>query len=183
MMAWKSDAGCSSMASILRRPLPVPVNSLERSSFSSVVTASKAKRPVRRSSSGTDTCRGAGFGGRKRDCSRVSAGSCYAGGFIPYSLQHDGPFYVRNHIGGDFEAKIFPGSIEHARGLAAERVVTNPISSADRDLLQDYQRRELRGRPLDGVFTLRVWEEPGVNFAAIEDVQLVLKYRYWTRFE
>jgi hypothetical protein len=122
-------------------------------------------------------------GTKTRDCSRVSAGSCYAAGFIPYSIQHDGPFFVRNHIGGDFEAKIFPGAIEHARGLAAERVVTNPISSADRDLLQDYQRRELRGRPLDGVFTLRVWEEPGVSFSAIEDVQLVLKYRYWTRFE
>ena len=30
---------------------------------------------------------------------------------------------------------------------------------------------------------MRVWEEPGVNFDGIEDVQIVLDYRYWTRFE
>jgi hypothetical protein len=30
---------------------------------------------------------------------------------------------------------------------------------------------------------LRIWDEPGVNFEAITDVQLSLKYRYWTRFQ
>jgi hypothetical protein len=45
-----------------------------------------------------------------------------------------------------------------------------------------YSRVELRGRPLDGTFVLRVWEEPGLDFDAIEDVQLLVKYRYWPRF-
>jgi hypothetical protein len=36
---------------------------------------------------------------------------------------------------------------------------------------------------MDGTFLIRVWEEPGVDFNAIEDVQVVLKYRYWTRFD
>ena len=44
-------------------------------------------------------------------------------------------------------------------------------------------RREFQGRPLDGTFVLRVWEEPGMNFDALEDVQLALEYRYWTRFK
>jgi hypothetical protein len=75
---------------------------------------------------------------------------------------------------------VFDGSIEHARGLALERYITNPISSTDRELLKDYMRAEFAGRPLDGNFTVRVWEEPGVDLEAIEDVQLVLNYRYWT---
>jgi hypothetical protein len=90
---------------------------------------------------------------------------------------------VRNHAGQDVQAFLFDGRIEHARGLATERYLTNPLSTTDRELLTDYMRPELEGRPLDGTFTVRVWEEPGVNVDAIEDVQLLLKYRYWTRFQ
>ncbi len=119
-----------------------------------------------------------------RDCSDSQTPSaCYGGGFIPYSLEHIGPYYVRNHLGQDYLAKLFDGNIEHARGLAAERYITNPLSSADRELLGDYMREELRGRPMDGTFLIRVWEEPGVDFSSIDDVQVVLKYRYWTRFD
>lgn len=117
-----------------------------------------------------------------RDCDD-SVSSCYTQGTIPYTISHDGPYYVRNHEGADYEAKLFPGWIEHARGLAAERVITNPISTADRALFQDFIRSELSGRPLDGLFTVRVWDEPGVNFSAVEDVQIVLNYDYWTRFK
>ena len=63
-----------------------------------------------------------------------------------------------------------------------ERYITNPIASTDRDLLQDYMRTEFAGRPLDGNFAVRIWEEPGVNAEAIEDVQLIVNYRYWTAF-
>ena len=108
--------------------------------------------------------------------------ACYAGGFIPYSIVHAGPYYVRNHRGTDYEAKLFTGLIEHARGLATERYVTNPMSDADRSLITPYFREELQGRPLDGDYVLRVWDEEGVEFNRIEDVQLVLNYRYWTRF-
>lgn len=109
--------------------------------------------------------------------------TCHSGGFVPYSIEHNGPFFVRTHDGRDFRAYVFDGRIEHARGLAAERYLTNPLSSTDRDLLSDYMRPELQGRPLDGNFTVRVWDEPGVNISAIQDIQLVLKYKYWTRFE
>jgi hypothetical protein len=119
-----------------------------------------------------------------RDCANSATPStCYAGGFFSYSLEHGGPYMVRNHMGQDFRADLFKGRIENARGLASERYVTNPISSADRSLMEQYMRKEMRGRPLDGTFTLRVWEESGVNFDAVEDVQIVLDYRYWTRFD
>jgi hypothetical protein len=45
-----------------------------------------------------------------------------------------------------------------------------------------YVRSEFRGRPLDGNFALRVWDE-GITIDAIQDVQLYIKYRYWTRFD
>ena len=56
------------------------------------------------------------------------------------------------------------------------------MGEADRQLIEPYLRSELNGRPLDGEFILRVWDEPGVNFNAIQDVQLLIDYGYWTRF-
>lgn len=108
--------------------------------------------------------------------------TCYSAAFFPYSLRHEGPYVVRNFAGGDFTVNLFTANIEHARGLAAERYLTNPLSDSDESLIQQYIRTEFQGRPIDGNFTLRVWDEPGVQFDAIQDVQIVLKYRYWTRF-
>jgi hypothetical protein len=123
-------------------------------------------------------------GSGTRDCADASLPStCYNAGFIPYSLTHQGPYMVRNHLGQDYEAKLFTGNIEHARGLAAERYLSNPMSDEDRSLVEPYLRSELEGRPLDGNFVLRVWEEDGVDFEGIDDVQIVLNYRYWTRFD
>jgi hypothetical protein len=119
-----------------------------------------------------------------RNCADSSLPStCYNAGFVPYSVDHNGPFFIRNQSGADYETKLFNGHIEHARGLALERYLTNPISGTDRELLAEYFRTEFAGRPLDGNFTIRVWDEPGVDFKAIADVQLVLNYRYWTAFD
>jgi len=121
-------------------------------------------------------------GSASRSCADERLPStCYSSGYIPYSIEHQGPYTVRNHLGESYEAPLFTGRIEHARGLAAERYITNPISSADHTLLDPYMRRELRGRPMDGRYVLRVWDGPGVNFEGIEDVQIVWQYRYLTR--
>ena len=90
---------------------------------------------------------------------------------------------MRNHVGEEYHAPLFVGRIEQAKALAAERAITNPISSADRALLGDYLRTELRGRPLDGTWRLRIYDADGFDFSRVEDVQLVLFYKYWTRFE
>jgi hypothetical protein len=122
-------------------------------------------------------------GSNIRNCEDASLPStCYNAGFVPFSLQHNGPFFVRNRAGDDFPALLFDGRIEHARGLALDRYFTSPISSTDRDLMTDYMRSEFSGRPLDGNFSLRVWEDQGVDFSSIQDVQLILNYRYWTAF-
>ncbi|MGC4069843.1 MAG: hypothetical protein QM784_35335 [Polyangiaceae bacterium] len=116
-----------------------------------------------------------------RSCNGDPGVSCFSQGFIPYSLVHSGPFTVINHAGNQFLSSLFDGRIEHAKGLALERYLSNPLSSADNGLIEPFSRSEFIGRPLDGAYVLRVWEESGVNFDSIEDVQLLLKYRYWSR--
>jgi hypothetical protein len=119
-----------------------------------------------------------------RDCSRVTdAAGCYSNGNIPYSILHDGGFEVRNHLGEEHRVSIFPGRIVSARALAAERYLTNPLSSADRSLLTDYARTEFRGRPINGRYRIRIHETPGLVWENVEDIQVVLNYRYWTRQE
>jgi hypothetical protein len=117
-----------------------------------------------------------------RACSDASSGAaCSGAGFVTYTLLHEGPYLVRNHQGEDFVASLREGRIEHARALGLERYITNPVSSTDESLLENYMRREMSGRPLDGNFVLRIWDDDGVDFSAIEDVQLVVDYGYWTR--
>lgn len=116
-----------------------------------------------------------------RSCGPESGPACQSVGSLPFSLEHQGAFTVRNHLGEDFVASLFNGRIEHGRGLAIERYLTNPLSSADSGLLGPFLRKEFQGRPLDGYYVLRVWDEPGVEFHRIEDVQLYFTYRYWTR--
>ena len=121
-----------------------------------------------------------------RDCTDSNLpSSCQSNASLPFSIDHIGPYTVRNHRGDVYLAPLFEGRIEHGRALAAERYITNPISSADHALLEPYERRELAGRPLTGRYRLRIWEKDGTSaeqFKRIEDVQLILDYRYWTRF-
>jgi hypothetical protein len=118
-----------------------------------------------------------------RDCSQsLFPSSCYSSGNIPYTLLHNSPYTVRNHQGELYAAPLFRGRIEYGRGLAAERYVGNPISSADRTLLEPYKHGELRGRPITGNYVVRLWDTDGLNFNELRDVQVILDYRYWTRF-
>jgi hypothetical protein len=121
-------------------------------------------------------------GSAARVCADESLPStCYSAGYVPFSLEHLGPYPVRNYLGQEYNAPLFPGVIEHSRAVALERYVSNPISSADRALIDPYVQRQFRGRPLAGNYRLRIWDEPGVNFDGIEDIQVILNYRYWTR--
>jgi hypothetical protein len=116
-----------------------------------------------------------------RDCESTGGSSgCYASGTFSYSILHGGPYFVRNAVGSVYEAPLFPGRIESARALAAERYLTNPLSSADRGLIDPFTRFELRGRPLHGSLSLRIWDDPRFVFSNLEDIQIVLNYRYWT---
>ena len=117
------------------------------------------------------------------DCSTSSAPSCYGNGFVEYSLSHSGNTRIRNWEGASIPADMQRAFIEHGKGLAAERVITNPPSSTDLGLMSSYMKSEFKGRPMQGLYTLRIWDQPGLRWDHVDDIQLVWNYHYWTRFE
>jgi hypothetical protein len=119
--------------------------------------------------------------GVKNCASSDLASACNAGQFLQYSVDQVGTFRTRNYEGDLVGAPLFPGKIQMAKGLAAERYLTNPISSGDESLMSAYWRTELNERPLDGDYKIRVYKTEGLQWQHLEDVQLVLKYQYWTR--
>lgn len=116
-------------------------------------------------------------------CDEGAPSSCYSNGTLQYSLEHNGSrMPIRNWTGDTVMFDMPTGRIQRGRALAAEVVPTNPLSSSQRNMFQDYWREELRGRPLQGLYNLKIWEDPALRWENVEDVQLILDYRYWTRF-
>jgi hypothetical protein len=117
-----------------------------------------------------------------RDCSHSSTPStCNSNAFIPYTLVHEGEVSVRNYEDETIDFRMPTARVEHGKALAAEVLVTNPPSSTHNQLLGPYFKTGLKGRPLQGTYKIRIWETPELSWSAIEDVQLIFKYRYWTR--
>jgi hypothetical protein len=120
------------------------------------------------------------------DCSRSPNPDCNGNAYVNYTLQH-----VANRIPLlDYknQAKLFDfgtGSVNGAKALTAERLITQPIGSADQGLLGEPQftKTELGGRPLTGTYRLRIYDQPGLVWEAIDDVQMVINYRYWSRVQ
>ncbi len=120
------------------------------------------------------------------DCSVVGSQSCYGSAYLEYSVDHaafDIPildYYFDVHT---FSFGL--AHMNHAKALAAERYITLPIGSADAALLAQPEatKVEFRGRPLDGTYALRIYDKPGFIWNNVEDVQVVLDYRYWSRID
>lgn len=120
------------------------------------------------------------------DCSVVGSQSCYGSAYLEYSVDHaafDVPlldYYYNVHT---FSFGL--AHMNHAKALAAERYITSPIGSADAALLAQPEatKVEFRGRPLDGTYALRIYDKPGFIWNNVEDVQVVLDYRYWSRID
>ncbi|MFW5920444.1 MAG: hypothetical protein ACOCUS_01290, partial [Polyangiales bacterium] len=116
------------------------------------------------------------------DCTLAARPSeCYADGNLQYSFEQGGAVFVEN-----FEREkhlFFPGPtrITRGRALVAERVLTNPLSSADRGLISPFEKIEFNGRPLRGVYTLTIHGRPEIRWQNLETVQWMIDYRYWTR--
>lgn len=115
-------------------------------------------------------------------CDDQGSPSCYGNGFAEYTLLNAGPSRFRNWDGTIVSLDFGVGRIEHAKALATERLITNPPSSSDEQLLSAYVKREFMGRPLDGHYRLRIWDSGKLDWSRLEDVQIVLRYHYWTRF-
>lgn len=117
------------------------------------------------------------------DCSGASDG-CYSQGFVEYDLVHSAYNTALRDYGD--EARCFnfgQGHMSHAKALAAERFLGVPMSSDDSALIggPEFTKEAFAGRPLTGLYTLRIHETPRLRWENVEDVQLVLNYRYWSR--
>ena len=106
--------------------------------------------------------------------------SCYTNAFLPFTLEQGGWVQIRNHNRETVEFQMPAARVEHGKGLTAEVVLTNPLTSTHNSLLSEYWKDGLRGRPLQGEYMLRIWDSPNLVWSRVEDIQLVWKYRYWT---
>jgi len=119
-----------------------------------------------------------------RDCTKTPTSSCFGSGYTEYTLEHDS-----THAGvmaWDGTVQFFDfglAPVEHGKALSAERYITMPIGSADTSLLSQpgISKPEYRGRPLDGAYRLKIWDSPALQWHRLEDIQFILKYRYWSK--
>jgi hypothetical protein len=121
-----------------------------------------------------------------RDCQADPVPSCFGSGYLDYTLVHDAFQSGISDRNGAVQCFNFgSGAINHGKALTAERFITVPIGSADANLLQQsgITKPEFRGRPLDGSYKLRIWDTPSLAWNRVEDVQIVLKYRYWSSIQ
>jgi hypothetical protein len=117
------------------------------------------------------------------DCTQPwSTTTCYTNAFVPFTMEFQGSdLPIRNHT-GDTELFTLPTDrVEHGKGLAAEVVLTNPVTGTHTQLLSEYWKDGIRGRPLQGTYILRIWQTPDLDWSRVEDIQLAWKYRYWTQ--
>jgi hypothetical protein len=123
-------------------------------------------------------------GSNVKDCELDDANreACYANMFLPYSMSQDGHVQLRDHHQQILEFGMPTGQINSAKGIAAERYLTIPLSSTDQTAITPYLKKEFRGRPLEGSYILRVYSVPSLAWDNLEDIQLLIHYRYWTAF-
>jgi hypothetical protein len=116
------------------------------------------------------------------DCSQSGSPDCQGSGFLAYDLTDDGSNI--GVLGADREYRRFDfgaATINQGKLLTAERYLTSPLGSEDQQLINQFLKTELRGRPIDGTYYLRIYDSPALHFDQLQDIQFVLKYHYWSR--
>ena len=116
------------------------------------------------------------------DCTGQPA-TCRNTNTVDYTLAHDA-FSIRlRGVAGKLRLFNFgEASIHDGRALASEIQVEVPVTAEYAGLLQQdgVTKTEYMGRPVDGTYRLRIWDRPGLQWHRLKDVQLVLRYRYWS---
>lgn len=120
------------------------------------------------------------------NCANDPTPDCYGSGYVQYDLHHDAQ--QAGIVGYDGNSRIFDfgvASISGGKALAAEQYITMPLSSNDQNLISQpgIEHVEFGGRPLDGTYYLRIWDSPDLNWSALQDIQLILDYDYWSQIQ
>jgi hypothetical protein len=119
-------------------------------------------------------------------CVNDPSQNCYGSGYVQYNLQHDAQ--NAGIVGYDGNSRVFDfgvANISGGKALAAEQYITMPLSSNDENLISQpgIEHIEFGGRPLDGTYYLRIIDSPDLNWSALQDVQFILDYEYWSQIQ
>ncbi len=119
-------------------------------------------------------------------CANDPTPNCYGSGYVQYDLQHDAQ--NAGIVGYDGNSRPFDfgvAKIAGGKALAAEQYITVPVGSNDQSLISQpgIEHVEFGGRPLDGTYYLRIWDSPDLNWSALQDVQLIVDYEYWSQIQ
>jgi hypothetical protein len=120
------------------------------------------------------------------DCSNDPDPNCYGSGYIQYSLIHDATNAgILDYSGNERIFDFGIATINNGKALAAEQYLTMPLSTADQNLITQagIEHEEFSGRPLDGAYTLRIWDSPDLDWNALQDVQILFNYEYWSAIQ
>jgi hypothetical protein len=118
------------------------------------------------------------------DCSQSASPDCSGSGFLSYTLTDDGTNIGVLGFDGQYRRFDFgAANVSYAKALSSERYLTTPLGSDDQQLINQFMKTELRGRPLDGTYTLRIYDSPALRFDHVQDIQLVLNYHYWSAIQ
>jgi hypothetical protein len=125
-----------------------------------------------------------------RDCEGVADyGTCASAQSVDYTLEHDATGAELYGLESNaFRAGPYAFSFGKAslsgRAIAAERNFTY-LSTADRSIAfgGGVGKGDFDGRPIDGgtLYRLRIWDSPELRWDRVDDIQVLLTYRYWSK--
>jgi hypothetical protein len=114
------------------------------------------------------------------DCSlSPSPATCVTDQTVRYDLRQDGLVALENLENEHRFYGLRDGVILGARALANETVLSTPADLDDAAIVA-FERQELLGRPLAGVYTLTLKSRPELRWQELEDIQVLVHYNYWT---
>jgi len=116
------------------------------------------------------------------DCKKAAdPQGCYAQSFIRYDLRQVGPAWITNYEGGWRTLAVPAGTIEAAKGLAAELWLDPLKDGWDTSYIGAVSRSELANRPFGGAYTLEFDVKPETRLDRIERVQILSGQEYWVK--
>lgn len=163
---------------ILRQPLVIDTEALNKGGSTLIGSLAQGNYNYRLSSIAVNL-----VGSGLRDCSGQDV-ACYGNGYLEYDLEH----VAYNVPMEDYRNKVScfnfgAAAIRSGKGIAAERTLSLPLGGSERDFVSQspFLKTELSGRPLSGAYRFRIKDSPGLVWRALQDVQLLINYSYWSR--
>jgi hypothetical protein len=116
------------------------------------------------------------------DCTQSGSPDCFGSAYLTYTLTHDGDDIGVLGYDGQYRTFDFGTAVmDHAKALTAERYLTLPLSSNDQQLVSQFLQTQFRGRPIDGVYNLKIYDNPALQWSQVQDIQVLLNYHYWSK--